>query len=416
MTGAAVLAATSTSGRGRVRRLSLARAVSFAGTQAAQVALVYQVYADTRSATWVAITVGGTAAIGGAMAPVSGWAADRFDRRLVMSLSEMASGVVYVALVFVSQPALLVLLALTATLIGSPFRAASAAAIPNLVAAAELPWANAQLAASANAALVGGPLAGGAILSTAGVGAVFAINAATFLVSGGLTLSVRGRFSKASHHDERPRAWKPAFKGFVVLASNKLLLSIATASALSYAAFGMVLIVDPLLARHYHAGPVGYGLLTTVWGVGSTLGAIIAGRTVTARRAPAAVAWGTAAMACSLGSIAALPGFWMIVSVGTIGGTGAGFVFVPWILLIQTHTPDETRGRAVAAADALDQVFFLAGMGVAVPAVIATGPHHVYALVGIILALATVVALRTLTSRSRLDDSAVDQLGHAVRG
>ena len=130
-------------GRGRVRRMALARGISFAGSQAAQVALVYQVYAATCSAAWVALAVAGTAAAGDVVAPLSGWIADRFDRRRVMSLSEMGGGAVYLALIFVSRPVVRVVLALAATIVGSPFRAASAAVIPNLLSERDLPWASA---------------------------------------------------------------------------------------------------------------------------------------------------------------------------------------------------------------------------------------------------------------------------------
>jgi MFS family permease len=138
--------------RRRVRQLATARVVSSGGSQAAQIALVYQIYTITRSGLWVAVALFGSITLGGLLGPISGWTADRFDRRRVMVLSELSAGAVYLGLVFAHAPVALVAGALAATILGSPFRGASAAAIPNLVGAEDLAWANAQIAAAFNVA------------------------------------------------------------------------------------------------------------------------------------------------------------------------------------------------------------------------------------------------------------------------
>jgi hypothetical protein len=99
-------------------------------------------------------------------------------------------------------------------------------------------------------------------------------------------------------------------------------------------------------------------------------------------------------MAVSLSSIVVLPTFALIVAAGTIGGLGNGFVFVPWLLLVQHYTDDAVRGRAVAAAEAFDQVAFLIGMGLAVPAIAAVGPQRAYAIPGLLLVAAVIAATR----------------------
>jgi len=118
-------------------------------------------------------------------------------------------------------------------------------------------------------------------------------------------------------------------------------------------------------------------------------------------------------MAVSLGSVPLLPTFGLIVSAGAIGGVGDGFVFVPWLLLVQHHTADAVRGRAVAATEAFDQVAFLAGMGLAVPAVAVVGPHHAYAVTGILLAMASVAAVIATRSRGLVEAVAVGPLEEA---
>lgn len=389
--------------------------MSGGGSQAAQLALIYQIYAVTRSGLWVAAALFGSMSLGGLLGPVSGWTADRFDRRRVMVLSELAGGAAYLSMVFAHAPALLLAGALVATVAGSPFRAASAAAIPNLVEAVDLPWANAQLGTAFNLALVGGPLIGGALVAASGAGLVFAVNAATFLASGVLIAFTKGSFGGRQHHAglEGPGK-RDLLAGFRFILSSKRLAPLAVASALAYCSFGSALVIDPALTRFFHAGSVGYGLLTTTWGAGAVLGALVSGRVVTADTAHRAIVWGMAAMALSLGSIAFLPTFAIIVLAGTIGGAGSGFVFIPWVLLMQQLSPDRVRGRVVAAGEAFDQISFIAGMGVAVPAISIVNPHHAYGLTGLLLVCATVIAAATV-GRSRIPQSALPETEAVAR-
>jgi MFS family permease len=383
-----------------VRRLAAARVVSAGGSQAAQIALVYQIYAITRSGLWVAAALFGSISLGGLLAPVSGWIADHYDRRRVMVVSELTAGCAYLAMVFVHAPAPLLAGSLAATILGSPFRAASAAAIPNLVDADDLAWANAQLGAAFNIALVAGPVVGGALVAVSGASLVFAVNAATFAVSGTLIALTAGTFGGRGDPADHEPSGRALFVGFRFIISIRRLALLAAASALAYSAFGAALVIDPALSRYFHAGSIGYGLLTAVWGAGAVVGALVAGRTVSISVAPRAVVWGMAAMAVSLGSIVVLPNFALIVAAGAIGGAGSGFVFIPWLLLIQHHAPDAIRGRVVAAAEAFDQMAFLAGMGVAVPAIALTNPHQAYAVCGVLLTAAAGIAAASSTTRA----------------
>jgi predicted MFS family arabinose efflux permease len=175
-----------------------------------------------------------------------------------------------------------------------------------------------------------------------------------------------------------------------------VLAPLAASSVLAYGSFRAAVTVDPVLAHAFHAGSLGYGLLTSVWGGGAVLGAIVAGRTVRPESASRAVAWGMAAMAVSLGSIVVLPNFPLIVAAGALGGVGNGFVFIPWLLVVQHHTADSVRGRVIAASDAFDQVALLCGMGLGVPVIALLGAHHAYGLTGLLLAAAALLARRAI--------------------
>lgn len=381
-------------GRAPVRRLAGARLISVSGSQAAQIALVYQIYHQTRSSAWVVAALAASMAVSGLLGPAAGWVADRFERRSTMVLSELGAGAAYLALVSAHRPGLLVVGVLVATVAGAPFRAASAASIPNLVAVEDLAWANGLLGASSNIGIVAGPFVGGALVAASGAGLVFAVNAASFLGSAVLIVGTHGRFGGDARAvaPGAPGPERSSLAGFGCILRSRLLTALTAATAVAFCAFGSALVIDPALAQLFHAGAIGYGLLTTAWGAGAVVGSIVAGRTITVSNAAAGVAWGMLGMAVSLGSIPLLPSFGLIVAAGTVGGIGNGFVFVPWMLLVQHHAPDEVRGRVVAAAEATEQVTFLTGMGVATAAIALLGAHHAYAVTGLLLFVGSALA------------------------
>lgn len=383
--------------RRRVRRLAAAHAISTAGSQAAQIAVVYAVYRTTRSSAWVIAALAASISATGAMGPVAGWVADRFDRRRVMTASEIGAGAVYLLMVLAHAPLALVLGTLAAAVAGSPFRAASVAAVPNLVTTDDLAWANGQLGAAFNIALVAGPIIGGALVAASGPRIVFAVNAATFLFSAVLIVTTQGRFG--GHACERPDPDRGSLlAGFRRIGGSRRLGLLTAASSLAFGAFGSALVIDPALAVHFHAGSVGYGLLTSTWGGGAVVGSLAAGRLVAPARAPAAIVAGLVVMAASLGAIPLLPTFGLIVAAGAIGGVGSGGTFVPWLVVIQHEVADALRGRVVAATESLNQLLFLAGMAVATPALSALGPHRAYGLTGGILALGALAGVAAVAA------------------
>jgi MFS family permease len=398
--GAGAGAEATATRRGAVRLIALARLVSVSGSQAAQIALVFAIYEQTHSGAWVVAALVASVTTTGLVGPAAGWVADRFDRRRVMVCSEVAGAAAYAGIMFLHRPLYLVVGVFVATVVGAPFRAASSAATPNLVPADALPWANGLLQTAFNIGLVAGPLIGGAVVAASGAGTVFAVNAVSFMLSAFLIAGTTGDFGGGEEHraaraDGDPH---PLLAGFHAIAGNSFLLALCASSACAFGAFGAALVIDPALADQFDAGSVGYGLLTTVWGGGAVIGAILAGRTVTVRSAPGAVVWGMGAMAVSLGSIAVLPTFPLIVAVGAIGGTGSGFVFVPLLLLVQHHTTDAVRGRVVAATESCEQVAFLLGMAAAALAISLVDAQRAYALAGAALLVAALCAARAAST------------------
>src|SRR5262249_59903900 len=117
-----------TSHRIAVRRVTAAQIISIAGTEAAEIALLYAVYQRTRSAAWVAaalLLTFGTMAIA---TPLAGSLGDRFDRRVVMVASHLGGAACFAALAFARSTSSLLALAFLDALTSSPFNASADAA------------------------------------------------------------------------------------------------------------------------------------------------------------------------------------------------------------------------------------------------------------------------------------------------
>src|SRR5438093_2379737 len=183
--------------RSNIRRLAVGRLISVTGGAAAYTALNYWVWHRTHSPKMQALSLLLTFGVAGILGPLGGALGDRFDRRKVMVWSEAIAAAVFGSMVFVHDPGMLIAFAFVSEVVEVPFFSSSRAALPNLAERGEdIAWANSLITTGVHAGIAVGPVIGGLIVAVAGPSWVFGINALTFLVSLGLTLSVRGRFKE----------------------------------------------------------------------------------------------------------------------------------------------------------------------------------------------------------------------------
>jgi MFS family permease len=351
-----------TRSRRAVRRLALAQLISVAGSFAASTALLYRVYAITRSTLWVTATALATSTAVVLVGLAGGILADRFDRRRVMVLSDLAGAGCFVVLAMVHSPGAMVALAFAAAVAEAPFWPASSAAVPNLVEEVDVPWANSLLMQATYAALSLGPLAGGAMVAGFGAPAAFFANAGSFLVSAAILAGTRGRFAADRPTHEREHPDRRIWAGLALVASRAELRVLTTVVTVIWASFGLFVVVDVPLAAAFHAGPVGYAMLTAIWGGTAFAGSRLAPAVLSRIDEGLALAVGLLVMAVTGGSIAVLPSFAAIVAVGGAGGIGQGVVMVAWRGMVQQRTPDAVRGRFFAVTDAFQEAAFAVGM------------------------------------------------------
>ncbi|HVF07137.1 MAG TPA: MFS transporter, partial [Actinomycetota bacterium] len=96
--------ATPSRERAAVRRLATARLVSLTGSGAAFAALAYIMFQLTGESRWVSWTLLLTFGAQGVFAPLGSALGDRFDRRRVLVIADLAAAAGFVALAFARTP------------------------------------------------------------------------------------------------------------------------------------------------------------------------------------------------------------------------------------------------------------------------------------------------------------------------
>jgi MFS family permease len=278
--------------------------------------------------------------------------ADTFDRRrllLAVQVYMATVGVVLAALTAAGQMRPPLLLLLTFALgVGTALTAPTyQALIPELVPRAELPAASSLGAVSMNVARAVGPAAAGLIISRIGTAAVFAINAATFVVFAGVLLLWRREPLDATGERER---FGPALRagGRYVRHSpvvRRLLMRVTLFLLPAMALWALL----PLIAiDRLGIGASGYGLLLAALGVGAVAGVFVLPR-VRGAMSPnqQLIAASTVfALSTAVAGTVVIPG----VVVVALLPAGAAWVAVLSLLnsTLQLHLPAWVRARGLA--------------------------------------------------------------------
>ena len=338
-----------TGSRSAVHRLFVSRVISLTGGAAAFVALNFTIYERTHHSTaWLAAALLVTFGVEGMVAPFAGALGDRFDRRMVMILSDLAGAGVFLAMALVHSPGLLLVLAFLSAVAESPFISASAAAIPNFVSDDDLAWANGMVGVGRNTGIVLGPLVGGVLVATIGAGTVFAINAVSFAVSAAFVASVRRPFSGRRDQEGEYRGLRA---GFRYVWGDRVLRLLTAAWLVWIFGLGMTMVADLPLVNHFDAGSKGYGVMIAFWGGGSIVGSLLARRLRGHTEPPALVA-GLGLVALTAVAVGLSPWFWLVLVAVLAMGLADGVSVVANQGIMQRRTPDAVRSRVSGAMEA----------------------------------------------------------------
>jgi transmembrane secretion effector len=330
------------------RLLAGGQIVSGLGTQAALVAVPYQVFVLTHSAGLVGLL--GAAELGPmiVVSLLGGAVADRIDRRALLLAAQAATILAAAALAlitFAGHPPVVSVFVLAGLLAGgsSLQLTAQSSMIPGLVgdrlrSALAFNFGAVQLTA------IIGPALGGLTIAAFGVGAAYIVDVVSCLamVAAGLAI---GPQRPTGQVGERDRIFASIGEGLRFVRSNNALLGSFVIDLVAMT-FGMPRALFAVLSLTvYHAGASGAGLLYAAVAAGATLAAVTTGWLDHARRLGrivvfAVLAWGAAIAAAGLvGSI------WPAAGLLALAGAADSVSAVCRSTINQTVTPDAMRGR-----------------------------------------------------------------------
>lgn len=334
------------------RLLALGQLVSNVGSEAAMVALPYQVFVLTHSAALVgligAIELGPlmlVSLLGGAMA-------DRVDRRLLLAVAQI--GVIVTAgalaaLAIAGHPPVVAVFALAGLLAGS-------AALDTVVRSAIVPavaGTRLRSALSFNYGLyqltqIIGPAIGGLMIAAVGLGAAYAFDAASCLAMVAAALAMSPQPPRGAQEDGGAPT-EPVLRSIAeglrfVRRSPALLGSFAI--DLVAMTFGMPRALFAILSLTvYHAGAGGVGALYAAVAVGATLAAATTGWIEHAQRLGritivAVLVWGAA-----IAGAGAVPSLLPAMLLLALAGAADSVSAVCRTTINQLLTPERMRGR-----------------------------------------------------------------------
>ncbi len=354
--------------RRHFRTLWFAQLVSLLGDWFNSVALVILV--NRYAGTGVAV---GTLFVARALppfifGPLAGVVADRFNRKLVLVITDLLRFVIVLGFLLVDQKSevwLIYVLTVAQFSVAAFFEPARAAILPSVVETDELLAANTISSTTWSATLAFGAAIGGAVAAKFGVDVALIIDAVSFLVSALIVIPLRITRPIAPM-GEPTSGWTDMLDGFRYVAHRRNIFAIAGVKAM-----GQVGNVDVIIAVFAQSvfvvgkeGAATIGLLWAFHGVGAVVGPIIGNML-----GNKSVRYLTNAIVIGYAS---LPVAWLLLGVGPtlfvagiaslLRGAGASVNWTYSSVLLQMKVPDQFLGRVFA----LDFSLFTLAMSLAV--------------------------------------------------
>ena len=279
----------------------------------------------------------------------TGNAADRFDRRTLLFVTQALMGLLALGLGLLTisdlvRPWHVYLFALLLGCVTAFDVPARQAFVSDMVGEAHLSNAVALNSASFNASRLIGPSLAGLLISATGSGWVFITNGFSFIATVGSLACLRtGDLTPR----ERPTPKRGIGDGlrYVVKRPDLIVLLVMM---MVFCTFGMnfPVLISAMAASTFRLGAAGYGLLSSAMAIGSVAGALLAAR----RERPtiALIATASAIFGLAFAAAAISPGPILFSLALIVVGAASQSVTTSSMSLTQMSTDPEMRGRVMA--------------------------------------------------------------------
>jgi MFS family permease len=326
------------------------QSISLAGTWMQMTAQSWLVLTLTHSATDLGLTVALQTLPILLLAPYGGVVADRIDKRRLMVVLQVAMGVqalvlglltIFGAVRFWEVCVLAVILGLNNAFENS----ARQAFVREMVGEDELRNAITLNSVTVNAARAVGPAVGGILIATAGTGACFLLNAASFgAVVASLLIMDKSALRPSPPAGRAPGQLREGLR--YAARTPTIAIPLAMMSLVGLLAYEFQVSLPVLAQQTFHGGSEVYGFMTAAMGVGAVIGGLFTaarGRTGLRPMIIASVGFGIAILASAFSPV--------------VGLVYAALLFVGWASVsfiaignstIQLSAAPSMRGRVIA--------------------------------------------------------------------
>ena len=333
------------------RRLFLASVVSLAGDWFSFVAVAGLVTELTGRPGAPAFVYAATVLPVFVASPLAGAIADRFDRKRILVIADLARVPIALALCAAAawQSTALAIAAVTALAVGASFSdPVASAATPNLVDAEELASAQSLMGAVWGSMLMVGAGIGGLVAELFGRQTAFVVDAASFAISAWLHAGIRRPMQQAVVE----RAGGSVRSAIDYIRDTPVVLRLVFAKGGVSSANGIVGLLPAFAASRFAGTSIATGLLFAARGLGAMVGPMLARGAIGAtpgRRAVIAVCGISTLTYSALYAVFpfahAFAAALVVVMLAHLGG-GAQWSLSTYGL--QRETPDQFRGRVLS--------------------------------------------------------------------
>ncbi len=331
------------------------------------------------------------------VSPLFGWVIDRFRRRPFLVVGNLASAIILMPLLLVSNRHDVWLIYLVAFLYGislSIIPAALNGLLKELLPDAVLVDANASLSTTKEGFRLVGPLVGAGLYAAVGGPLVAILDGGTFVIAAVLLGSLR--VAERAPEVQHDRWWPEMTAGVRYLRRTGVLLGCTIAIGIALLVIGFTESSIYSLLDAFGRPPEFVGVVVSVQGVGALAGGLTSGTAVRRWGEPGAIVVGLALVAVAGVGIALAGSLWLVFASIVAFGFAIPWVIVAYSTLVQRQTPHRLMGRVSAATDVVltaPQALSIAG-GAALVSVV--DYRIVFALIGAGCALAAVYLAGTV--------------------
>ncbi len=331
------------------RLLWFGQAVSAVGDSLVTIALAFATLSVAHSASALGLVLAVSTVAQVVALPLGGVWADRLPRQLVMLTSDGVRAAVHAVMAVLlitghAQLWQLVVQAVFYSLAAGFFLPASGGLVPQTVSAQQLQQANALMGLSRSATHVGGPAVAGELVAAFGPGWVFAIDAATFVVSAISLALLRVPRVSGSARSSFLRELKD---GVAAVTSRTWYLLNLGAHAFWNFGFAAFLVLGPIVAKQHLGGASAWGLIGAALGAGAVLGGLIALRIKPSRPLILANVAGIPAALQLIALAVPLPTV-AIMAVCVAGWAGLTLLNEVWFATLPQLIPADVLARATS--------------------------------------------------------------------